>query len=110
MPFVSGPEKQTLENITTMQSSNMPLHGVVTRDGTTAAQGKDVAARRRGASTRGARFATRGARTQAVLRMTPAERETFWAEEATRSGFTRIKFVQYKTASPALLIARGRGL
>jgi len=93
-----------------MQSSNMPLHGVVTRDGTTAAHGNDVAARGRGASTRGARFATRGARTQAVLRMTPAERETFWAEEVTRSDFTRSKFVQYKTASPALLIAREQSL
>ncbi len=101
MPFVIVPEKQTLEIITAMQSSNVPLHGVITRDGTTAAQGKDVAARGRGASTRGARFATSGARTRAVLRMTPAERETFWAKEATRSGFTRSKFVQYKTASPA---------
>ncbi len=77
-----------------MQSSNVPLHGVITRDGTTAAQGKDVAARGRGASTRGARFATSGARIRAVFRMTPAERETFRAEEATRNGFTRSKFVQ----------------
>ncbi len=105
MPFVIVPEKQTSEIITAMQSSNVPLHGVITRDGTTAAH---VAAKGRGASNRGARFATSGARTRAVLRMTPAERETFWAEEATRSGFTRSKFVQYKTASPALLIARGQ--
>jgi len=73
-----------------MPLSNVPLQGVTACEGAmatgeeiTAAQGKDAAAGRGGASTRGARrFATRGARSQAVSRMTPAEKEAFWAEEA----------------------------
>ncbi len=83
-----------------MQSSNVTSRGVMareeasaTREGDNAARGMS-AARGRGVSARGARrFATRGARHQAVSRMTSAERDEFWAEEARRCGITLSKFV-----------------
>ncbi len=93
-----------------MPPGNVPSQGVAAREGTTANSDGGTAARemdaREGASTRGARrFAIRG-----VSRMTPTEREAFWAEEARRCGFKNGKSLQFETASSDLLICRGQSL
>lgn len=94
------------EDIAYEYASDVFSTEVVTRGEASTAQGKDAAAERGVASTRGARrFATRGARRQALARMTPAEREAFWTEEARRCGFPDGKFGRDGIASAALLIA-----
>lgn len=94
------------EDIEYEYSSNVVSQEVLTRGEASTAQGKDPVAERGVASTRGARrFATRGARRQALARLTRAENEAFWAEEARRCGFPDGKFGRDEIASTALLIA-----